>query len=97
MHYVLSPPATKSNKGMYTSGIPASVHGPKKRVGPYGGPQPPGSHPPLTQDAAHSKKKHAGSEGDHRKREVLYKEELWYRQIQEDGCKKGAENRGIME
>ena len=38
--------------------------GPKKRVGPHGGPQPPGSHPPPTRDAVHGK--HAGSEGDWR-------------------------------
>ena len=48
--------------------------GPKKRVGPYWRPQPPGSHPPPTRDAAHGK--HAGSEGDRREQEELYKEEL---------------------
>ena len=28
IHYVLSPPATESNKAMHTSGIPASAHHP---------------------------------------------------------------------
>ena len=60
----------KSKFSRWTN-FPEHKSGPKKRVGPHGGPQPPRSHPPPTRDAAHGK--HAGSEGDRREQE-LYKE-----------------------
>ena len=49
---------------------------PKMCVRPHRGPQLPGSHPPLTRDAAHGK--HTGSEGDRREQEEFYKEQLYF-------------------